>query len=170
MNIERGVCKSLQYSAVGFAIPAAIIGLIAIYHFTFHEIHPMDRQQDLARLPALILIPSCGLALLFGLAAFGAFTPTNGMSFIRSLIVISTAAMIAVFASRPRVPRKTVDPNAWLETAIPVTVAVIATIVVLLYYRWSPFKNPDGDKPNSKLTPKGEITARSTQVASRPLI
>ena len=157
MNLEHGIRKSLQYAAIGFAIPAGFIGLIAIYHFTFHDIHPMDRANDLARLPALILIPSIGLAMLFGMAAFGSFAPKDGIPFIRSLIVISAATMIAVFATRPRIPRKTVDPNSWTETVIPLAAALIATISILLYNKWLPSQK-DGDELNTKLKPNREIT------------
>lgn len=93
----------------------------------------MDRENDLARLPAIILIPSFGLAMLFGLGALGSFTPKNGMPFIRSLMVISAATLIAVLVTRPRVARRTVDPNAWMETAIPLAVALISTLVILTY-------------------------------------
>ncbi len=139
MNIERGMRKTLQYSALGFAIPAVVIGLIAIYHFTFHDIHPMDRENDIARLPAMILIPSLGLAILFGLSAFGSFTPQRGLTFVRSLIIVAGTTLIAVFATQPLAYRKTVDPNAWLKTAIPLVAALIATTFVLLYNKWRPF-------------------------------
>jgi cytochrome bd-type quinol oxidase subunit 2 len=157
MNLERGIRKSLKYAAFGFTIPIVVIGLIAFYHFTFHDIHPIDRSNDLARLPAMMLVPSIGLAILFGLAAFGSFTPNYGISFIRSFIVISAATMIAVFATRPRIPRKTVDPNAWVETAIPLAVALIATIAILICNTLTPSQK-DGDELKPKLKPNHEIT------------
>jgi len=144
MNLEPGIRKSLQFAAIGFAIPAIVIGLIAFYHFAFHDIHPMDRENDLVRLPAMILIPSLGLAMLFGLSAFASLAPKHGMSFIRSLIVVASATLIAVFTTQPRIRRKTVDPDAWLETAIPIAVALIATLAILIYNRRStPQKGDD---------------------------
>ena len=137
MNLQHRIRKSLQFAAIGLAIPAIVIGLIAFYHFAFHDIPPMDRENDLARLPAMILIPSLGLALIFGLSAFASFSSKPGMSLIRSLIVISGATLMAVFATQPRIGRKTVDPNAWLETAIPITVALIATLAILISNRRS---------------------------------
>ena len=158
MNIKRGFLKSLQYAAIGFAIPATVIGLIAIYHFTFHDIHPIDRENDIARLPAMMLIPSLELALLFGLSAFASFAPKRGMIFIRSLIIVAGATMIAVFAMRPRFRRKTVDPEAWLEAAIPIAAALIATIAVLLHNKWSRSKEIAIEIPRNELTPDREIT------------
>jgi UDP-N-acetylmuramyl pentapeptide phosphotransferase/UDP-N-acetylglucosamine-1-phosphate transferase len=82
--------------------------------------------------------------MLFGLSAFASLAPKNGMSFIRSLIVIASATLIAVFATQPRIRRKTVDPDAWLETAIPIAVALIATLAILIYNRRStPQKGDD---------------------------
>ena len=157
MNIERGTRKSLQFAAFGFAIPVIVIGLLALYHFTVHDIHPMDQQNDLARLPAMILIPSFGLALVFGLSAFASFTWNHGLSFIRSLIGVAGATLIAVFATQPRVRRKTVDPDAWLETAIPIAVALIATMAILIYNkRMTPLKS--SDELNMKPKPNREIT------------
>jgi peptidoglycan/LPS O-acetylase OafA/YrhL len=157
MNLERGIRKSLIYAAIGFAIPAIVIGLFAIYHFTCHDIHPMDRPDDLARLPALILIPSSGIAILFGMAAFAAFTPNNGITFLRSLIVVSAATMIAMLATRPGMSRKTDDPNAWLETVIPLAVGLFATMSILLY-SLALRSQRDGDGANSELQPNREIT------------
>lgn len=157
MNLTRGIQRSLQFAAIGLAIPAIMIGLIAIYHFTFHDIHPMDRENDLARLPAMILIPSFGLALLFGLSAFASFAPNHGMSFIRSLIVVAGATAIAVFATQPRIRRKTVDPDAWLETAIPIAVALIATLAILISNRRTTPQN-GGEELNINLKPNREIT------------
>lgn len=148
MNIERGIQKSLLFAALGFAIPAGVIGLIAIYHFSFHEIHPMDRANDLARLPGMILIPSLGLGILFGLSAFASHAPNCGMTFIRSLIVVAGATLIAILATRPRVRYKAIDPNAWMETVIPLSVAIVATIVVFSYARWMrSAKSANGDIP-----------------------
>ena len=154
MKLDSRSGKMLTYSAVGFAIPAVVIGLIAIYRLTFHDIHPMDRQNDIARLPGIILIPSLGLALLFGLAALGSFTPTAGMSFIRSLLVISVPTTIAVFATRQSVPRRAIDPDAWMQTAIPVAVALITTIAVLLYNKWMA-SQPDKDTSEMGTTAPG---------------
>lgn len=160
MDLERGIQKSLKYAAVGFAIPVVVLGTFSIYHFTFHDIHPMDRANDLARLLAMMIIPSLGLAILFGLSAFGSFAPNKGMSFMRSLIVVAGATLIAVFVTQPRIRRKTVDPDAWPETAIPIAVACIATIAVLLYKKWLPPHPVGGDQLNSKPKPNREITKR----------
>ena len=160
MNIERGFRKSLQYAAIGFAIPVAVIGLIAIYHFTFHDIHPMDRDNDLASLPAMILIPSLGLALLFGLSAFGSFSPRHGLTFVRSLIIVVGSTLIAVIATQPRVRHRAVDPNAWLETAIPLATALIATIFVLFYSKWRTSTKIQEVDSTNKLEPNREIAKR----------
>jgi hypothetical protein len=143
MNLESGLRKALKYSALGFAISAGTLAMLAIYHFTFHDIHPLDRQNDLARLPDLILVPSFGIAVLFGLSAFGSFTPKRGMKFIRSLTVISGATAIAVFVTREPVLRKTIDSNSWIETAIPIVVALSATIAVLVINKWSSTSDED---------------------------
>ena len=134
-NLERGIRKSLQYAAIGFVIPATVTGLIWLYRFAFLDIHPRDRELDLALLPDVVFGPSIGIALLFGLSAFASFAPNGGMAFTRSLIVVAGATLIAVFATQPRVRRKTThpDPNAWLEVAIPIAVAVVATLAILIY-------------------------------------
>ena len=82
--------------------------------------------MNLRRLPLLILVPSTGLAILFGLSAYAAFAPNQGVSFIRSLTMIAGATAIAVFSTQPRVNRKTVEQGSWLEVAIPMAVAIIA--------------------------------------------
>ncbi len=160
MNLVCGLRKSLQYAAVGFAIPATVVGSIAMSHLTFHDIHPMDRENDLARLPTMILVPSLGLAVLFGLAAFASFTPRNGLSFIRALIAISAATLIGVAVTRPQMPRKTRDPNAWTEISIPLATALIATIVVLFFNERRPSQPKDGDEPITSSTTSSEITMR----------
>ena len=135
-----------MYAAIGSATPAIAIAASAICHFSFHDIHPIDRKNDLARLPALILIPSSGLALLFGLAAFGSHRAKHGLSFTRSLIVISIATLIAVFATRPRVQRKSVEPDVWMEVVIPIAVALIATIGILLYNKLTASRDSGSQK------------------------
>ena len=131
--MNRVARRTMQYATAGFAIPAIFIGLLAFVHFNFREIHPIDQQNDLTRLPAMILIPSFGLATLFALAAIGSNAASRGLSFTRSLMFIAAATLIAVFATRPRVQRKTVEPDAWMETAIPISVALVATIIAVLY-------------------------------------
>ncbi len=136
MNVERGIQSFLLFAALGFAIPAGVIGLIAFYHFSFHEIHPMDRANDLARLPGMILIPSLGLGILFGLSIVASSTSNRGMTFIQSLIVVAAATLNAILATRPTVRHKAIDPNAWMETVIPLSAAIVATVVVFSYARW----------------------------------
>lgn len=160
MDVVHGLRKSLQYAAVGFAIPATVTGLIAMYHLAFHDIHPMDRENDLARLPAMILTLSFGLALLFGLAAFVSFAHRKGLSFIRALIVSSAAALIGVVVTRPRIPRKEIDPNAWTESVIPLIAALAATIVVLLISELRRSQRAGDGGPFNSLNPRHEITKR----------
>ena len=133
MNAGLGIQRQLKFAVIGFAIPGLVIGLMAAYHFTFNDIHPLDRANDLAGLPMLILVPSIGLGMLFGLAAIGSSPPSKRVSFVRSLIVISATTAIAVFATRPRIDRKTVDPDTWVEVVVPVAAALVATISVLIY-------------------------------------
>ncbi len=138
MNLKRGIRNALRYAGLGFAISAVTLGMLAIYHFVFRDIHPMDREQDFARLPTLIVIVSLGLAALFALSAFGSFTPNRGLSFMHSLIIVSGATMVSVLVTRPQFPRKSINPNAWQETAIPIATAMIATIFLLHYDKWRP--------------------------------
>ena len=140
MNLKRGIRNALRYAVLGFAISAVTLGMLAIYHFVFRDIHPMDREQDFARLPTLIVIVSLGLAALFALSAFGSFTPNRGLSFMHSLIIVSGATMVSVLVTRPQFPRKSINPNAWQETAIPIATAMIATIFVLSYDKWRPLE------------------------------
>jgi cytochrome bd-type quinol oxidase subunit 2 len=158
MDIKIKIGKSFQYAAVGFAISVVVIGLIAIYHFTFHEVHPIDRQNDLSRLPQIMLIPSVILGLLFGLSKFASSSHYRGLTLIRSLTVIVGAITIVFFSIRPRVHSKTVDPDAWLETAIPVATALITTIAVLIYNHRLRAKAANHEIPKNKLTPDVEIT------------
>lgn len=144
MNLIPEIRKALQFAAIGFAITAIVIGFIAVYHFGFHDIHPIDRENDLVRLPGMILIPSLGLAMLFSLSAVASSTLKNGASFMQSLIVIAGATLISVFATQPRIRTKAVDPDAWLETAIPIATAAVATLAMLIYKRLSlPQKRDD---------------------------
>ena len=62
MEIERGIQKSIKYAIVGFLIPVFSVGVYWIVYSMFYDIHPIDRENDLARLPLLILVPSTGLA------------------------------------------------------------------------------------------------------------
>ena len=135
MNIKHGITQALRFGGIGFLIPASIVGLIAAYHFSFHDIHPMDREKDLAHLPMFVLVPSLGLAALFSLSAFATFTYNGPTSFMRSLAVVSGVTLVTVFATRPRFHLKTANPNGWMEIALPVAAAIVATIMVLLYNR-----------------------------------
>ena len=135
MNLKRGVCKALKYGGVGFLIPVSIVGAIAAFHFGVHDIPPVDRENDIARLPMLMLLPSLGLAALFALSAFATFTFSGGLTFMRSLTIISSVALVAVFVSRPRLHFKTVNPNVWLEVVVPVVAVAVATTVIMTYNR-----------------------------------
>lgn len=137
MEFERGIRESLKRAALGFLIPVVVIGLYSILHLTCYEIHPIDRENDLRRLPFLILLPSTGLAILFGLSAYASFAPKQGVSFIRSLTVIAGATAIAVFSTPPKVNLKTVEQGSWVEIVFPMAVAIIATIAILIYSRWT---------------------------------
>ena len=135
MNLKIGALEALRYAAIGFIIPASIVGLIAAYHFGFHDIHPIDRENDIAKLPMFMLLPLLGLAFLFALAGFATFTFNGGLTFMRSLSVISGVALVAVFASRPRLHFKTENPNVWLEVVMPVVAVLVATTVIMGYNR-----------------------------------
>jgi len=137
MKIEPRMRKSLRFAAIGFAIPAIVLGLMVGYHFAFHDIHPLDRANDLARVPVMILVPSVGIAILFGLSAFASSASTNGMSFVQSLIGIAGATLMSVVATRPRIRRANADPDGWLETAIPIGVALFATLAIIIYNKQS---------------------------------
>ena len=145
MDFERGSRESLKHAALGFLIPVVGVGVYTILYLSFYEIHPIDRENDLRRLPLLILVPSTGLAILFGLSAYAAFAPNQGVSFIRSLTMIAGATAIAVFSTQPRVNRKTVEQGSWLEVAIPMAVAIIAAIAILVYSKWTSARRLESD-------------------------
>lgn len=148
MNLKRGIRNALRYAVLGFAISAVTLGMLAIYHLAFSDIHPMDREQDFARLPTLILIISFGTAALFALSAFGSFAPNRGLSFLHSLIFVSSATLVSVLVTRPKVAIKSIAPNAWLETVIPIATAMVATICILYYDKARPMANRVDDEPN----------------------
>ncbi|MCP4777191.1 MAG: hypothetical protein GY880_23465 [Planctomycetaceae bacterium] len=133
MEIERGIQKSIKYAIVGFLIPVFSVGVYWIVYSMFYDIHPIDRENDLARLPLLILVPSTGLAVIFGLSGYASFAPKRGISFIRSLIIIAGLTAIAVYSIQPKVHRKTVEQGSSMEIAIPIAAALIATVAILFY-------------------------------------
>ena len=99
----------------------------------FYDIHPIDRENDLVRLPLLILVSSTGLAVIFGLSGYASFAPKRGISFIRSLIIIAGLTAIGVYSIQPKVHRKTVEQGSSMEIAIPSAAALIATVAILFY-------------------------------------
>ncbi len=133
MNITRRIEKSLFFGMIGFLIPIVLFGLIAICIFTFVDIHPNDRQQDIQNLPATILIPAVGCAFIFALAGFAADESKSGISFIRSLMIVSSAILIAVIATAPRVRTKRIDPKAWIEVVVPIGIGILTSLVIVVY-------------------------------------
>jgi len=133
MEIERGIQKSIKYAIVGFFIPVFSVGVYWIVYPMFYDIHPIDRENDLARLPLLILVSSTGLAVIFGLSGYASFAPKRGISFIRSLMIIAGLTAIAVYSIQPRVHRKNVEQDSSMEIAIPSAAALIATVAILFY-------------------------------------
>ena len=131
MNFRRGFLYAFLFACVGFSIPALIIGLAAAYHFTFNEIHPMDRAEDLKRLPAIVLIPSVGMGLMFGLSAFCTFATARRIRFARAFIFIASAMILSMFLYSPPLNMKGTDPTAWKLTVYPIVAALMTTMVVL---------------------------------------
>jgi len=150
MDFSRGLRKALLYALVGFVIPVAFLGLASMYHFMLRDINPRDRENDLARLPLVILTPSIGLASLFGLATLASFAPPDGPPFIRSLIIISAATLVGVVVIRPRPLRKMTDPHAWYAIVVPLGAALTATAILLLISGLKSHEKADGDDPGAR--------------------
>lgn len=131
MNIERGFRKSLLLGTTGFLVPVAVLGSVAACVFAFAGTHPMDRQQDIQRLPSMILTPAVGCGIVFALAAFASYTPDSGVNFIRSLLMIGSAVVLAILVTQPHTQYKMPDPNAWIELVVPLVTAVIVSAAIL---------------------------------------
>jgi hypothetical protein len=164
MNLERGIAKALQYSVVGFMIPIVVICAATFWNLATNEVHPIDRENDIAQLPGMVLIPSIGIAILFGLSALGSFTPNRGLSFLRSLIFIagSTLAVIyATYSDNPKRGNEPIDPSPWItEIAIPMFVALMATTFVLYLGTGSETTNTNLDADSKALDSAFSKTAR----------
>ena len=127
MNIERGVQKSLLLGMAGFLIPVVILGTIKACVFAFGDIHPMDLQQDLQRLPFMILPPALGCGIVFAIAAFASYVPKSGVNFIQSLLIIGSVVVVAILAVRYKMP----GPSAWSETVVAIVAGIIASAVII---------------------------------------
>lgn len=130
MNIARGIRKAILFGILGFLIPVVVIGGISVCVFVFTDIHPTDRQQDIERLPSTILYPAIGCSIGFALAAFASYTPHHGIKFLRSLLIVASFAVVALLLAQPHERNKVPDPNAWIETAVPLIAAVVACGII----------------------------------------
>lgn len=131
VHIERGILKSLLFGMVGFLIPVAVLGTIAACEFAFVETHPLDREKNIQSLPSLIFTPALGCGIVFALAAFASFTPNSGVSFLRSLLIIGSVVVLALFAMQPDVRYKMPNANAWIEFVVPLVAGGVASVMII---------------------------------------
>ena len=130
MNMQRKLRRALIWSLVGFAIPVVVLGMVFGFQLIFADVHPMDREQDIAKLPVQLLFPAIGCAFVFALAAYASGVNTPRLDFIRSLMIVSVVVVVAKLVVTPNPRYKMPDPNAWMEIVIPI-VAGLMTCGVL---------------------------------------
>jgi hypothetical protein len=68
VKFQRKLVESIKWGAIGTAIPAIILGILS--GVPLREITPMDRENDIAWLPFMVLSPTIGYGFVFALAAF----------------------------------------------------------------------------------------------------
>lgn len=145
MDIPRGIRWAWLLGMIGFLVPVLLIGAVAIFVFTFTEIHPFDRQADMQRLPFTMLPPALGCAYLFALAGFASYAPKHGVNLIRSLLIISATMVIPLAAMQPH---SKMDSNiiAWISLVL--VTSITCGIFVIFGERKIGSNKTDTDKTN----------------------
>ena len=120
-------------SAVGFGIPFPILGIW--WGVRFLMSHPLDREYDLERLPMLLLLPSCGCAFVFFLAAIATATQHPRIDFLRSLLITASVVGLARIAVSPSPRTKLLESNQLTEFVIPMVAGLFACAILTVINR-----------------------------------
>ena len=131
MNVESGLRKAWAFGVIGFAITATLMSVLAAAYFVLVEIHPMDREKDLERLPGMILTPSFGIAALFWLAGLASSASKQSPTFYRAFIWISSPALIVLLMLPIQIRAAVGIPQRLLFAAAPFVAAVLMTVFLL---------------------------------------
>jgi membrane-anchored protein YejM (alkaline phosphatase superfamily) len=127
--------RTLIWGATGFAIPIVVLGLVLGLPLVFGDDHPMDRENDIARLPVVMLIPSIGCAFVFVLAARATSVDVPRISLIQSISIIGLAVVVTLLLVTTGPRYKMFDPDSWIKVAAPIGVGLVMCGVIFAINR-----------------------------------
>ncbi len=136
MDVPRKFLRVMKWGAIGFAIPIVFLGVIFGLRIVFGDIHPMDREQAIARLMGTLLMPAFGCTFVFVLAAYASSISTPRVDLVRSTLIIAVVVVATKLGVTPHPRYKAVDLNV-CETVIPIAAGLITCIVLAIINRWA---------------------------------
>ena len=138
MSFLRGSVYALPASLLGFAIPYVALAALAAVRAQFFQLSLFDRDAYLRALPIYALAPAIACALVFVLAAFLNFTPTQKIGLVRALMLAGSSVLFGLIVMGVATElfglgRRTYtsDPFLALRCCIGIFASIGCTVVIL---------------------------------------
>jgi hypothetical protein len=104
VNLLRGLAWAIPFGFCGFWIPYAAIGAALLLRISFTETLPFDRAAEIKELPSRGFAAAVVCSLLFAWSAFANYSARRGVGFVRSLLVMASLFLVAVFFAGVAIP------------------------------------------------------------------
>ncbi len=88
---------AVVFGGTAFFVSLACGALYYSFYFALNKFDEIRGRYELDVYPFYMLVPAIAMLLLFGFSAFAAYTPTQQLSFVRCLMLISLSATISAF-------------------------------------------------------------------------
>ena len=141
MNFWERFKKIALFGLIGFVIP--LVFLLPL-EFAFAEIRTLSDYETIVN---YLLVPCCGCGIYFVLAAIASFLPKNGVSLVRSLIIIGLAFIATGMLTLTGPHYKSDSPPSWIRGVIPFLAACIAFVALIAFGN-----SPNGTKVQPSAT------------------
>jgi len=135
-SLLRGFACAVPSAAAGFAVAFLMFATILLVRYLIAGETMPDPESELRRNLRGAILPSAGLAFVFGLAAILNYTPARRFGLVRSIMFVGLAALagdmtsaLAEFLFDIGPQTYTSDPWAWLRSLIVVSVPVAYTVI-----------------------------------------
>lgn len=98
-SLVRGLGWAIPLGICGFFVPYAVLGLETLLRIVFADSTPLDGATELRRLVGDCAPSAIVCSLIFASSAVASFSPSRSIGYVRSLIVMTAYAFVALIAA-----------------------------------------------------------------------
>jgi hypothetical protein len=125
----RLVVATLFGAVLASLIGVAFVGIVFGLPVALDAVHPIDRVNDLRKLPSRVTIGAICGAILGGLAVFASRWPRRGVSLVWSVAIIAATAGVArIFTESPYRVAEPPLVNSYLAAGVGAVLAAVGIV------------------------------------------